>query len=188
MISEELEFRISQYADGMLPAAEAAELETMLAAIAKLAAARRVSQARFRPEARNVGHPRHQVGSIGRAHFQRVADEDRNNDLRFPPGGFGPSRLLLPSSIAFGTVALWPRGKQGEVATTTPNQPEAVALIEVGGPQVASKPAVEEISVEPSALADAENFRISEDIVYRPSRVVIASGDPDRQDSGRLPY
>ena len=42
--------------------------------------------------------------------------------------------------------------------------------------------------VEPSALADAENYRISEDIVYRPSRVVIASGDIDRQDSGRLPY
>ena len=63
-------------------------------------------------------------------------------------------------------------------------------MIEVGGPEVSDKPAVEEVAVEPSdsALAAAENYRIAEDIVYRPSRVVIASGDTDRQDSGRLPY
>jgi anti-sigma factor RsiW len=194
MIDEQLEFRISQYADGTLPAAEVAALEATLGsdadARALLEEYRKLDVVLKRetpalPEIKWERLAEHISGA--------VADEDRATttykiSARTSTWWVRSVAVAAAVVIAFGTVVLWPRGKQGEVATTTPNQPVAVALIEVGGPQVASKPPVEEISVEPSALADAENFRISEDIVYRPSRVVIASGDSDRQDSGRLPY
>jgi anti-sigma factor RsiW len=190
MIDEQLEFQISQYADGTLPAAEAAALEATLAsdadARALLEEYRKLDTVLKRetpplPEIKWDRLAEHISGA--------VADEDRATTTYTISAWWVRSVAVAAAVIiAFGTVVLWPRGKQGEVATTTPNQPTEVAIIEVGGPQVASKPPVEEISVEPSALADAENFRISEDIVYRPSRVVIASGDPDRQDSGRLPY
>ena len=194
MIDDLLEFRISQYADGTLPAAEVAEIEAIVASDAEARALfeeyRKLDVAvkREAPKLPDVKWDR-LAAHISSA----VAEEDRAT-TSYPIRNWWVRSAAVAAivAIAFTTAVLWPRGKNStiEVSTTAPAQPQGpqVAMIEVGGPDVSSKPPVEEISVEPSALADAENYRISEDIVYRPSRVVIASGDIDRQDSGRLPY
>ena len=51
-------------------------------------------------------------------------------------------------------------------------------------------PKVMEISIDATPLAKRSNYGLSETIVYRPPRVVIASGQSDRQDTqpASLPY
>jgi anti-sigma factor RsiW len=189
VISEELEFRISQYADGTLPAAEAAALEATLAADSEARALLDDFRKLDVTLKREMPLPQVKWDRLAEHISAAVADEDRaTTTYKISAWWIRSVAVAAVVVIAFGTVVLWPRGKQGGYATNPANPSNEVALIEVGGPEVATKPAVEEISVEPSALAAAENFRIAEDIVYRPSRVVIASGEPDRQDSGRLPY
>jgi anti-sigma-K factor RskA len=190
MISEELEFRIAQYADGSLPAAEVAELEAALAADAEARALLeeyRKLDTILKAEAPALPNVRWDrlADHISKA----VDDEDRaTTTYTITSWWVRSAAVAAVVAIAFGVVALWPRGN-GNIAQNDPNDhPTAVALIEVGGPETSSKPAVEEISVEPSALAEAGNYRIAEDIVYRPSRVIIASDDQNRQDSSRLPY
>ena len=53
-----------------------------------------------------------------------------------------------------------------------------------------AQPAVVEVSLNesPAVAQQGNNYRIAEDIIYRPPHVVIASGESDRQDSQRLPY
>src|SRR5437762_2420944 len=74
--------------------------------------------------------------------------------------------------------------------------PAAAAALEAplaGGAEASSttQPAVAEASIDVApALPQQANYRIAEDIIYRPPRVVIASGQGDRQDntSRSLPY
>ena len=196
MLDETLEFRISQYADGTLPPAEVANLEAILAADAEARALleeyRKVDVALKREGAPNL--PEIKWDRLAEHLSQAVEAEDRATttytiSARTSAWWVRSAAVAAVVAIAFATVALWPRANR-EVATAPTAHPVEVAMIEVGGPEVSDKPAVEEVAVEPSdsALAAAENYRIAEDIVYRPSRVVIASGDIDRQDSGRLPY
>ena len=46
---------------------------------------------------------------------------------------------------------------------------------------------IEIVTITPSPLAQ-RSYRPVNDVVYRPPRVVIASGQSERQDSGRLPF
>jgi hypothetical protein len=73
---------------------------------------------------------------------------------------------------------------------TTPTPNTAVAIVEVSGPSIpaASQPAVAQVEIGPSPWARQTNFGVAEQVVYRPPRVLIASGQVDRQDSGRLPF
>ena len=190
MIDEQLEFRISQYADGSLPAAEVADVEAAIAADAEARA--------LLEEYRQLDVVlKREVPSIPPIKWDRLAehiskavdDEDRaTTTYSISTWWVRSAAVAAVVAIAFATVSLWPHRKSDVATTETNPPPVAVAMIEVGGPEESAKPAVEEISVEPSALAEAENFRITEDIVYRPSRVVINSGDVDRQDGSRLPY
>ncbi len=183
MTSEELEFQISHYADGTLPAAEAAALEARLAGDAAaqelLAEYRRLSatMANHLPALPAVDWDRLA------AHLSTAVDEA---DAPAIVGRITPAttsawswrgRLAIAASvmIALGGGWLLVKTQRGVQPQPTPEAPVAIA---VSGPQVesASGPAVEEITVGPSkALAErADSWRYAEGVVTRPSTAVIA--------------
>lgn len=200
MIREQLEFQISQYADGTLPAAEVAALEGALASDAEA----RALLEEFRKLDALVKTSEMPLPAVDWDRFadhlsRAVADEDRATTsipIR-PRGAWWVKRVAIAAVVvlAAGVAILWPRhGGQSEIAKVsipaTPTEP-AVAIIQVGGPEVASAAPHVEVSLgePPASVQQQSNYRIAEDIIYRPPHVVIASGLADAQDSpSRLPY
>ena len=121
-----------------------------------------------------------------------VADEDRATTCVPDSIWWRRSAIAAILLIAVGVVALWPRPVRAREIAVNPPVADAYAnaIVESAGrpPEVASAAPVEEIAVAPSEAADQDNYLVAENIVYRPARVVIASGDFDRQDTPRLPY
>ncbi|HSV16060.1 MAG TPA: hypothetical protein VLI90_17495 [Tepidisphaeraceae bacterium] len=184
MISEELEFQISQYADGTLPAAERAALEVRLAEDAE--ARRMVAQYRRLGE-----HLSRDLGPLPNVKWDRLAAHLSSaiaaEDALAVIGRIGSasgaatwtwrSRFAIAAGVlvALGTGLLVYNGHGGNPAPA-PVEPTAVAS--VSGPQAepAAGPAVQEIKIGPSpALAkSADSWRYAEGVVQRPSSAVIA--------------
>jgi anti-sigma factor RsiW len=188
MDREQLEFRISQYADGTLPAAEVAALEATLASDAQARALledfRKVDAALKTTE---LPLPTVNWDRLAEHISSAVADEDRAT-TSVPIRAWWIRRVAMAAAvlIVVGSVIFWPKRAGHEVASNPP----AVAIVQVSGPEAPSAAPVAEITLAaPAAIAPQENYRIAEDIIYRPPRVVIASGQADRQDTpSRLPY
>jgi len=192
MDREQLEFRISQYVDGTLPAAEVAALEATLASDADA----RAMLADFRSLDAQLKHQ----APLPAINWDRLAvhlcdavaqeDEATEKSQSIPiRAWWRPIAIAASVLIVIGTVLLLPRHTGTQVATT-PHQAAPITLVELAGPEVSNRPPVVEVSMVSSAApAQQANYRLAEDIIYRAPRVVIASADSDRQDSGsRLPY
>jgi hypothetical protein len=128
-----------------------------------------------------------------------VAAEDRaTTTIAWPLRHGGKLAAAAAVIVVIATAALWllrpatPRENSFvdiiPPASPTPNT--AVAIVEISGPaaQVAAQPAVAQIEIGPSQWARETNFAVADQVVYRPPRVMIASGQIDRQDTGRLPF
>jgi anti-sigma factor RsiW len=204
MKREELEFRISQYAGGTLPADDVAALDEILARDSEarsLLAEYRGLDAMLK---RELPLPKVEWDALSASISSAVARE------QIPAKTIKLWTLQTWSRVAVAAMVLMvvalaamlpSRGSNtGDVATTTPTPtppvrpiqttPAVVHVASVTGPAVerGRGAPVAVVSIGPSALAQQRNNRWAETIVYRPPRVVIASGQASRQDSQRLPY
>ena len=198
MIDEQLEFRIAQYADGTLPADDVAALEHVLANDAD---ARAMLDEYRRLDATLKRHdplPAIDWDQLADRLFDAVAEEDRaTTTIAWPLRHLGKIALAASVAIVAAVVAVTQLKSNQPVEKiainpggTTPNTNVAVAIVEVTGPSIpaASQPAFADIKISPSPWARQTNFGVAEQVVYRPPRVLIASGQVDRQDTGRLPF
>lgn len=192
MRTDELEFSISQYLDGTLPPLEAARVEEVLATDPN---AREIfaEYQRLNDSLRALPQPQVDWNTFASAISDKVAQEDA--PLTNYQIGFGKvvkiSAIAASILVVIGaSVMFWKapttkvEGPQITVATT------AKPTIEISGPtiEVGSTPAVAVISIGPApGYADASRHSY-EAVVSRPTRVVIASGTRQAQDSGDLPY
>ena len=200
MFDEQLEFQIAQFADGTLPAGERAALERVLADNAD---ARVLLDEYRRLDAtlkREMPAPAMNWDKLAAHLSDAVAAEDRaTTTIAWPLRHAGKLAAAAVILIIIGSMLLWslrpgvPRDNSFvnivPPSRPTPN-PTAVAIVEISGPaaQPASQPAVAQIEIGPSQWARETNFGVADQVVYRPPRVMIASGQIDRQDTGRLPF
>jgi negative regulator of sigma E activity len=194
MDREQFEFRISQYADGTLAADEVAALE---AALAEDAEARALLDEYRRLETalkRELPVPSMNYQRLAAHLSQAIAEEDAaTTTIAWPMPGWRKLAAAAAVVLIAGTAALLltrPRhAGTTEVVVNPPDTTTIAAIVEVTGPvaQSAAHP-VAEITVGPSQRARQANFGVAEDVVFRPPRIVIASGQSDRQDTQRLPF
>ena len=199
MFDEQLEFQIAQYADGTLPAGERAALERVLADNAD---ARALLDEYRRLDAtlkREMPAPAMDWDKLAAHLSDAVAAEDRaTTTIAWPLRHAGKLAAAAAVIIVIGTAALWllrpsTPGENNFVDIIPPSPPTpnmAVAIVEISGPAApaASQPALAQIEIGPSQWARETNFGVADPLVYRPPRVMIASGHIDRQDTGRLPF
>lgn len=211
MIDEQLEFRITQYLDGALPAGEHAAL---LAEVSANPAAQRVMDeyrklgdalaslppmpavdwdqlqqrisATVAANATSAGTLRLQTNSRRAG----VAISTREASYRMPWVRMGAwAAMAACVVIAVGVAFQLTRHGSPQQPTQLPSG-NAVAVVHVVGPQieVASGPAVEQVSIgPPPALAKASGVGFyDEGIVSAPAQVVIASGPDAVQDIDSL--
>jgi anti-sigma-K factor RskA len=202
MISEQLEFQISQYADGTLPAAEAAALEQVLATDAEARKLLKEYRALVTVIARELPVPQMNFDRLAN-HIsavvaqKEVAANDANRSYRIAWPTWGRVAIAAMVLIAVGLGVFTHLRPAGEGTThVVINPPGGGAsggatepVIIVGGPsaQASSGDVVEIVTIQPSPLARSR-YHAVDDVVYRPPRVVIASGQTTGQDSGRLPF
>ncbi|MEO6434377.1 MAG: hypothetical protein ABIP55_01270 [Tepidisphaeraceae bacterium] len=194
MISEDLEFQISQYADGTLPGEEAAALESTLASDAE---ARALVEAYRKVDVllkRELPLPQMNwdrlAGHISAAVAQEeVAANDANRSYRIAWPVWSRLAIAAMVLLAVGLAAFMHLRPRADQIARLPNAPTVPPIILVTGPepQRGGGAVIEIVSIAPSAVAQS-SYRPADGVVYRPPRVVIASGQFDRQDSGRLPF
>ena len=193
MISEQLEFRISQYADGTLAAEEVPALEAVLAsdaeARAMLESYRKLNTAiraeLVTPEAnwdRLASQISRSVAAVEEADSSGVWGRI-GTWTRFAVAAV--IVLAIGSAVWFGSRP----GNHVNVAKTNPSTPR-VELAEVTGPmaETTTKPGIEEVSIGPAPNAPQLSYAAAEDIVYRAPSVVIASSLVQGQDNTALPF
>ena len=194
MISEELEFRISQYADGSLPAEEVDALEAALAsdaeARAMLADYRKLDTQLKRQFVLPAMNWERLAGHLSDA--VAAADERAYASSPMRIGNWVRVAIAAMVVLAVGSAAwLGMRpAKSTDVAIKPTAHPALLAVAEVSGPRVetSKQPTVEEVAIGPSKSASGVNYAIAEDLVYRTPRVVIASSGSIGQDTSSLPY
>ena len=199
MISEQLEFQISQYADGTLPADEVAALEAALAADADARALLEEYRSLDGSLKRELPLPAVKWDRLA-AHISsavaKAADEEERSAVPIPL--FARLRPLLSIAasllVGFGVATLvyrnGPSGK-GEHHNTPATPAVSVAAvnsIQISGPsrERGAQPTVVAIDVDASPVA--KRVAAANAVVYRPPRVVIASSQTPGQDTQRLPY
>ncbi len=208
MIDEQLEFRISQYADGSLPAEEIAALEALLAsdaeARAMLESYRKLEVAMKRELTLPAVNWDRLAGHFSDALTAAEAQERSTYKIHVSTRTFVSrtwGRLAIAATVllAIGTAA-WltlrpahPTNVAMDVPAPTsisPHNPTLVAIAEISGPaaEASNGPAVEEVAIGPSPAAQHTNYAAAEDIIYRTPHVVIASSQLERQDSAWLPF
>ena len=199
MISEQLEFQIAQYADGTLPAEDRVALEQVLATDAD---ARAMLDEYRRLDAtlkRELPVPAMNWDRLATHLSDVVAEEDRaTTTIAWPLRNWGKLAAAAAIILLIGTVALLQLRPATPHSTVVVNvnqtQPatngSATVVVVVTGPaaQTTDAAPVVEINVGPSAWAKQTNYGVTDQVVYREPRVMIASGRIDRQDSGRLPF
>ena len=202
MIDEQLEFQIAQYADGTLPTAEIAALERVLADNAD---ARALLDQYRRLDAtlkRELPVPAMNWDRLATHLSDAVAAEDRaTTTIAWPLRNWGKVAAAAAIILVIGTIALLQLRPTAPVTTVVVNNPPSslqngtpstnvTVVVVVTGPvaQTTDAAPVVEINVGPSAWAKQTNYGVTDQVVYRQPRVMIASGQVDRQDSGRLPF
>ncbi len=206
MLDGQLEFLISQYADGSLPESERALVELRLLSNAEARA--------MLDEYRNLDVSLKLAMALPAVNWDRLADhlsdavaehqQTRATSVLGRIGNFGRLAVAACVVLAVGGVALWTQMKSVDIdntriATNDPAPPPTVAvearpapaaLVVVRGPapQATDAAPVVVVSVGPSSNL-AANWRISEGVVTGPSRAIwIASSYDGAQDTQRLPY
>jgi anti-sigma factor RsiW len=204
VIDEQLEFQIAQYADGTLPPAERAALEQTLA---NDAGARALLDEYRRLDAslkRELPVPAMNWDRLAAHLSDVVAEEDRATTtvtIGWSIRSWGKVAAAAAILLLIGTIsilALRPAAPITNVTVNNTTQPavnggntNVTVVVVVTGPaaQAATADPVVEINVGPSQWAKDTNYGVTDQVVYREPRVMIASGRVDRQDSGRqLPF
>ena len=182
MTDEDLEFSISQYADGTLPADGRAAVEAVLAADpaarAALAEHRRLTALLAVPPA-GVDWDR-----LASRLSAGVADGDRGVAGRIGrawlPWRIGAVAAAAAVAVTVGLLAH--RGRPG--AAVRPVRVDAPAVAIVTGPAVetGTGPAEAQVTIGPSPAlaARGESWRYAEGVVTRPSTATIAAAEPGR--------
>ena len=202
MISEDFEFRISQYADGTLSAEEASALEAELATNSEARA--------LLEEYRKLNATLKHALPLPAINFDRLADHLSDavaaaDDqpavtiklfawTRAAQVAIAATILLVIGSAAW--LTLRPAQPLEQIVIsgpqTAPTPLGGLAIVEVSGPSIesAAQPAVVEVAIGPSDLAKQQPLTYAaEDIIYRAPRVVIASTAVKRQDTvASLPF
>jgi anti-sigma factor RsiW len=198
----DLEFSISQYPDGTLAGPERSALEERLAtdagATALLEEHRRLDEL-----LRQAPLPAIQWDSLAQQLSAVIAEEampqaqEPAHTLRMPWVGFG-SRIAIAASvlIAVGVTFAVLNREKGKSTSTTTSQTVAIqkpaSFVEITGPsaEVASAPAAVEVSVGPSQAIAGESMlaRYSDEVITRPSHVMVASGANPVQDTDTLAF
>jgi negative regulator of sigma E activity len=195
MLDEQLEFAISQYADGTLPASRRQAIEAQIAADPALDA--------LLEEYRQIGSALQSAPALPAINWDRlashlsdaVAQSDVQSDIQDQPIPLYANpwvrriaSLAVAACLAVAIGVGYERGKTS--STAVPSGPTQLA---VTGP-VADAPAgavVQQITIGPSpavAMEDA-TWRYSDSgVVAHPQRVVIASSDAPVQDTPATPY
>ena len=195
MTRDELEFTISQYLDGNLAAADEAALESRLAtdadARALLAEYRgldRVLRAVPAPDLdwdalsdrirRAVGAQDEPAQSY-RLHWVRTAGALALAACVVVAAGVGIRRLATPADTAPNVLVN---------GTPAAREPKQIVVVDTT-PRVAPSTApIVLVSVGPSAAPDAPALaRYDEDLISRPTQVIIARGGSPAQDGAPLP-
>ncbi len=176
MISDALEFSISQYADGTLPDGERLAVEAALsadpAARAVLADYRRLGDLLLAPPADLDWDRLHRHLSSAVAEGDRPAVAGRI--------GFGMWRLgaIAAAAVVAVAVGIMAHGGRPTPVAVVPTPAPAVQVAEVTGPTVeaAAGPVVSQVTVGPSPAlaARGSSWRYAEGVVSRQPTVVIA--------------
>jgi anti-sigma factor RsiW len=190
MISEQIEFQISQYADGTLTTAECTAVDELLAADPHarkvLADYRRLNLQLTKMHAGpSVNWDRlseHLSAGIDRAAAPIVAG-------RIGRWSSFASKLRIAAAVLLAATAWMIVRHRGN--PVTPAVPQtAVSAMEVQGPQseIATGPAVEDVQVKPSQMAArSEAPRYGEGVIDQgPSKVVISGLTPSAKKDSHL--
>jgi anti-sigma factor RsiW len=184
MTHDQLEFLISQYLDGTLPAEEKAALEQSLTS--------NVEAQQILSEYRSLNDLlRTQLPALPEINWDQFANdtsraiaEEEAPVLRMRI--FTWSRLAIAASVILALGIGFLVSRHG--GTLEPAKPQSIARIEGPSAQAATQPAVAQISVGP-ANELAESQYPLDGIVMSPSSVsLIASNDDSAQDIHRSPY
>ena len=193
MTTDQLEFAISQYLDGNLPADEEAALVERLATDS--AARELFSEYEKLNTVVKTAMPLPAVdwSSFSRQVSSAVEREEAPVKTFKLPMWLGSAIAVAAAfAIAFGVLFVnrdHGTKKGPEVSILSPQQ--HLGTITVAGPVVerATQPALAQITITaPPSMAQSRDWRYAEEIVTRPSRVIIASGAEPAQDSSPMPY
>ncbi len=207
MIEEQLEFQISQYADGSLPESERALVELRLLS--------NVEARALLEEYRALDGALKSSMSLPAVNWDRLADhlsdavaeerETRATTVLGRIGNFGRLAVAACVVLGVGGALLWTqmqpaRTDNVEIVSNNPAPPPTVAIesppspaaiVVVRGPATESpaSPPVVVVSVGPASSVQEDNWRVAEGVVTGPSRAIwIASSYDAVQDTQRLPY
>ncbi|MGB7161499.1 MAG: hypothetical protein WBD40_25795 [Tepidisphaeraceae bacterium] len=196
MIDEQLEFLISQYADGSLPESERALVELRLRDDAEARALLDEYTALDASLKSTLAVPTMNWDRLA-DHLSEVVAEEREARATTVLGRIGAwGKLAIAACVVLAAgVALWTQTRPNRdndvvVKSTNTMTPTAPPVVIVRGPapQVARAAPVIVVSVGPSSDVTPD-WRAAEGVVTGPSRAVwIASGYDAAQDTQRLPY
>ena len=195
MTTDQLEYSISQYLDGNLPADEEAALVERLATDP----AARALFAEYE-KLNTVVKSAMPLPEIDWSSFsQQVSSAVEREDapvktFKLPMGWIGSVVALAAcAAIAFSVFFTSRTHEQGAGNTNVSLVPpqQSLGTITVTGPAIerTKRAAVAQITITaPPSMAQGRDWRYAEEIVTRPSRVIIASSAEAAQDSSSMPY
>jgi anti-sigma factor RsiW len=190
MYDEQLEFAISQYADGTLPAARRAALEAQIAADPALEA--------LLAEYRHLTGALDSLPQMPAINFERLSDhisqqiaqaeEERARVFQMPW-----VRRIAGLAVAASVALVIGIGLEHRSNSVTHVTAPAAGEIAVAGPapEAPAGAVVAQISIgpSPSVAMDDSTWRYGDSGVVAPAqRVVIASSDAPAQDNSATPY
>jgi hypothetical protein len=197
MTTDQLEFSISQYLDGNLPTDEEAALVERLATDPAARALFAEYEKLNAVVKSAMPMPEIDWSSFSRQVSSAVEREDAPvRTLRLPMRWMGSIVAVAAcAAIAFGVFFMNRTHENGtgntNIAIGPPPQTRPLGSITVAGPTIerTNQTAVAQVTITaPPSLAAGRDWRYAEDIVTRPSRVIIASSAEAAQDSSSLPY
>ena len=189
MTSDELEFSISQYADGTLPAGQRPAVDAALAADP---AARRVLAEYRRLNQLLAAPPAGVDWDRLAAHLSAAVDDERADERLARPavaGRIGPAwrspwrigSVAAAAAMAVTVGLLAHHGRPAGTPVPAGRQVVEAAVAEVTGPGVESATVPPEAQVtigpSPALAARAGSGRYAEDVISRTPRVVIAGAE-----------
>jgi anti-sigma factor RsiW len=197
MSDDQLEFAISQYADGTLPLSQRPALEARLAAdpqLAKLLDEYRALDTAISalPSAPPIAFDR-LAERISSSIDQHESQKSRIYRVPWRISSFAQvAGYAVAACLAIAVVGI-SLDRSGTKAPTSPAATPAPSELAVAGPTVEHSDAaqVQQISIGPgpSVAMDDATFRYSDlSVVAQPQRVVIASSDPSAQDNPAAPF
>lgn len=188
---DELEFAISQYLDGTLRPLERDTLEERLAADAEaralLAEYQELNNSLKSLPVPNVAWDRFA------ARISKAVEAEEAPARHYAIGAMSWSgRLAIAALLLFGiTIAVYfVKPGSNQVIPTTIDNPGSGAIAVISGPtpQQASGAVIAEINIGPAASVASGNWRMTEDVVSRPTVVLIDKARSTAQDTEQSPY